>query len=171
MIETIPMIKYILTFIQGSCIWQLHHSQYCLQKLSHSKYIQVDFQKSRSVCPTTGPRSAYGRHSAFSGLRKHSGKIVKAEICWNTCELPLVSLNCLHWIQCICTRTRNNTFSVYHFILFIYFAIKSESTAIVIRGSKCLLSNIVIRGSKKRYSSVHGKRKLCNCYRFSRDKL
>jgi len=27
-------------------------------------------------------------------------------------------------------------------------------------------TDIVIRGSKKRYSSVHGKRKLCNCHRF-----
>jgi len=33
------MIKHILTFTLVSCIWQRHHSQYHLQKLSHSKYI------------------------------------------------------------------------------------------------------------------------------------
>jgi len=39
-IKTIPsLIKYILTIV--SCVWQLHHSQYRLQKLSHSKYIQL----------------------------------------------------------------------------------------------------------------------------------
>ena len=44
-IKTIAsLIKYILTIV--SCIWQLHHSQYRLQKLSHSKYIQLKFQKS-----------------------------------------------------------------------------------------------------------------------------
>jgi len=32
------VIKYILTLIPVSCIWKLHHSQYRLQKLSHSKY-------------------------------------------------------------------------------------------------------------------------------------
>ena len=32
------------------------------------------------------------------------------------------------------------------------------------------MTNIVIRGSKKRYSSVHGKRKLCNRHWFSRNK-
>ena len=43
-IKTITsLIKYILTII--SCIWQLHLSQYCLQKLFHIKYIQLKFQK------------------------------------------------------------------------------------------------------------------------------
>jgi len=37
------VIKYILTIIPVSCIWQLHHSQYRLHKLSHSKYIQPKF--------------------------------------------------------------------------------------------------------------------------------
>ena len=47
-IETIAsVIRYILTFIPVSCIWQLHHSQYRLQKLSRSKYIQLEFRKSR----------------------------------------------------------------------------------------------------------------------------
>jgi len=31
-------------------------------------------------------------------------------------------------------------------------------------------TNIVIRGSKKRYSSVHVKNKLCNCHSFSWNK-
>ena len=37
------VIKYILTFISVSCIWQLHHSQYRLKKSSPSKYIQLKF--------------------------------------------------------------------------------------------------------------------------------
>jgi len=37
--ETIAsVIKYILTIIPASCIWQLHDSQYRLQKWSHSKF-------------------------------------------------------------------------------------------------------------------------------------
>jgi len=31
-------------------------------------------------------------------------------------------------------------------------------------------TNIVIHGSEKRYSSVHGKGRLCNCYQFSWNK-
>jgi len=31
-------VKYTRTLIPVSCIWQLNHSQYRLQKLSHSKY-------------------------------------------------------------------------------------------------------------------------------------
>jgi len=41
------VINHILAFIPISGIWQLRHSQYRLQKLSHSKYIQLKFQKSR----------------------------------------------------------------------------------------------------------------------------
>jgi len=51
-IETIvPYIKYILTFVPVSCIWQLHHSQYRLQKLSHRKYIQLKFKKISGLQP------------------------------------------------------------------------------------------------------------------------
>jgi len=47
-IETIAsVIKHILTFIPVSCIWQLHHLEYRLQKLSHNKYIHLKFQKCR----------------------------------------------------------------------------------------------------------------------------
>jgi len=35
----LTFMKYILTFIPVSCIWKLHQSQYCMQKLSHNKYI------------------------------------------------------------------------------------------------------------------------------------
>jgi len=75
-----------------------------------------------------GPRVAH--HSVFSGPRKHSGKVFKSEICWKACEVPFVSLNCLCWMKCICTRTMNNTFSVGNFVLFIYFTIKLEGTAL-----------------------------------------
>jgi len=74
-----------------------------------------------------GPHVAL--HSVFSGLRNHSGRICKSEICWKAYKVTFVSLNCLRWIKCICTRTINTTFSVYHFYLFIYFAIKLEGTA------------------------------------------
>ena len=35
------------------------------------------------------------------------------------CEVIFFSLNCLHWINSICTGTMNNTFAVYHFVEFI----------------------------------------------------
>jgi len=54
----------------------------------------------------TGPRTA-------CGPRKHSGKVFKSQICWKAYEVTFISLNCSHWIKCICTRTMNNTFSVY----------------------------------------------------------
>jgi len=60
-------------------------------------------------------------HSTFSGPRKHSGKICKCAIGWKVCEVTFVSLNCLRWIKCICTRTMNRTFSVYHFYLIYSF--------------------------------------------------
>jgi len=65
-------------------------------------------------------------HNVFSGPRKHSGEMLKSEICWKMCEITFLSLNCLRWTKCICTRTMNSTFSVYHFVLFIYFTIKLE---------------------------------------------
>jgi len=55
--------------------------------------------------PTTSPRAACGPW-------KHSGKIIKSNICWKACKVTFVSLNCLHWIKCICTRTMTCTFSV-----------------------------------------------------------
>ena len=74
-----------------------------------------------------GPHVA--RHSVSSGPWKHSGKTFRSEICWKTCEVTFVSLNCLHWINRMCTRTMNNTFSMYHFASFICFTIKLEGTA------------------------------------------
>ena len=35
----------------------------------------------------------------------------------------------LRWIKCFCVRTKNDTFSVCHFVLFFYFAVKLEGTA------------------------------------------
>jgi len=71
-------------------------------------------------------------HSVVNDRRKHSGTIFKSEICWKLCEVPSVTLNCLHWINCICTRTSLITrflcaITVFVIGLFIYFAIKFES--------------------------------------------
>ena len=54
-------------------------------------------------------------HNIFSGPQKHWGKICKCEIYWKVCEVTFVSLHCLRWIKCLCTRTMNRAFSVYHF--------------------------------------------------------
>jgi len=72
--------------------------------------------------PTTGPQAACGRHSDFSGPRKHSGKIFQSEICWKTCKITFLSLNCLRWIICIRTRSMNTTFSnvLFCFICLFY---------------------------------------------------
>jgi len=37
------LIKYILTIV--TCIWQLRHSQYRLQKLSHTKCLNKRFDE------------------------------------------------------------------------------------------------------------------------------
>jgi len=39
-----------------------------------------------------GPHLAL--HSVFSVPRKHSGKIFKPKICWKSCGVTFVSLNC-----------------------------------------------------------------------------
>jgi len=52
-------------------------------------------------------------HSIFSGPLKHSGKIFNVEKCVR------LHLDKVHF-------HKNNTLSVYHFVLFIYFAMKSK---------------------------------------------
>jgi len=68
------------------------------------------------------------RHSVLSGPRKHSEKIFRFEICCKACEVIFVSMNCLRWIKCICTRTMDNTSSVYQHCF--SFTIKSEGTVL-----------------------------------------
>ena len=63
-----------------------------------------------SVVQLRGPHMA--RHSVFSGPRKHSGEIIKSEICRKACEATFVPLNCMRWIKCVCTRTMITTFFV-----------------------------------------------------------
>ena len=67
--------------------------------------------------PTTGPRATCGPPQRFQWRAEDSGKHYKFEICWKAGEVTFVSSNCLRWIKCICTRTVNRAFSVYHFCL------------------------------------------------------
>jgi len=84
------VIKYILTFIPVSCIWQLHPSQYCLQKLSHSKYFRLKFQTCRSVVgnpsPITG-RMNYALSLAGRKIIQFHPKIQFDGICFSTVVL------------------------------------------------------------------------------------
>ena len=65
--------------------------------------------------PTAGPWAACGQSQRFQWPAEAFRKNFKFEICWKACEDAFVSLNCLRWIKWICTRTMNNTFSVYHY--------------------------------------------------------
>jgi len=50
-------------------------------------------------------------------FRKKSSNV---KFCWKMCDVTFASTICLLWIKCICTRTMNNSFSVYQFVWFIY---------------------------------------------------
>ena len=96
-IETIAtMIKYILTFIPVFCIWQFHHSQCYLQKLSYSKYIQLRFRKSRSAWSNYRPICCMWRATVLSGacesIQEKSSNLKFVEKC--------MRLHLSPWIAC-----------------------------------------------------------------------
>ena len=76
--------------------------------------------------------------TAFSGARgsiqEKSSHLKFVE----KCEVTSVSLNCLRWIKCICTRTVNNTFlcSISVFVLF-YNPIRTQRPPLTLRWGTC----------------------------------
>ena len=80
----------------------------------------------RDQCsPTTGPRAVCGPPQRFQWPAEAFRKNLQIWT-WKACVVTFASLNCLRRIKYICTRTINTTFSMYHFVLFIYFTIKLE---------------------------------------------
>ena len=103
--------------------------------------------------PTTGQRTVYGPtqqyHWAADAFRKNIQIWNMLKCVWGLCQKhdeTFASLNCLRWVKCICTRTMNNTFSLYHycFCLFIYFTIKLEGTPSANSRWNTLLDNLSV---------------------------
>ena len=65
--------------------------------------------------PTTGAQAVCGPLQRYQWRAEAFMKNFKSEICWKACEVTSVLLNSSLWIKCICTRTMNKTFSVYHY--------------------------------------------------------
>jgi len=86
----------------------LAHSEARIKPYAH--FHKPAYTTSNAVCQKRLHKRSLiqARHSVLSGSRKHSEKIFRFRICWKACEIIFVSMNCLRWIKCICTRTMNN---------------------------------------------------------------
>jgi len=132
--ENSPQEIHLCTCSLRSQNWTLCiFPQACIRNEPHSvlKEDCISVVWLRQCGPTTDPRATCGPPQRFQWPAEAFRKNFKFEICWKACEVTFVSLNCFRRIKCICTRTMNTTFYVYHYrFCFIYFMIKLEGTAL-----------------------------------------